>query len=58
MKSPEIYGDFNNLDGQNRIRLTTLGSLSDIARQGIQLRDGLALIVTTDDADDEGNSMI
>ena len=56
MKLHEIYGDFNNLDGQNRIRLTTLGSVSDIARLGIQLRDGLHLTITTDDADDDGNS--
>ena len=54
MKLPEIYADFNNLDGQNRIRLTTLGSLGDIARLGIQLREGLALTVTMDDADDAG----
>jgi hypothetical protein len=51
----EIYGDFNNLDDENRIRLTTLGSLSDIARLGIQLREGLALTITADDADDDGN---
>jgi hypothetical protein len=56
MKLHEIYGDFHNLDDENRIRLTTLGSLSDIARLGIQLRDGLALTITADDADDDGNS--
>ena len=56
MKLPEIYADFNKLDDQNRIRLTTLGSIEDIARQALQLRDGLPLIVTMDDADDDGNS--
>ena len=56
MNLPEIYADFNNLDGENRLRLTTLGSLNDLARQGIQLKGGLALTVTTDDADDDGNS--
>lgn len=56
MKLLEIYADFNNLDGQNRLRLTTLGSLGDIARQGIQLQEGLALTVTMDDADDNGES--
>lgn len=55
MKLPEIYGDFNNLDDHNRIRLTTLGSVTAIARLGIQLRDGLELTITMDDADDAGN---
>lgn len=55
MKLPEIYADFNNLDDEGRIRLTTLGSVTDIARLGIQLRDGLELTLATDDADDAGN---
>ncbi|MBI2807072.1 MAG: hypothetical protein HYX68_18995 [Planctomycetes bacterium] len=55
MTKPEIYGDFNNLDSQNRIRLTTLGSIQDIARLGLHLKDGLALTVAMDDADDAGN---
>jgi hypothetical protein len=55
MKLPEIYADFNNLDDDGRIRLTTVGSITDIARLGIQLRDGLELVLATDDADDAGN---
>ncbi len=56
VKTPEIYADFNNLDDDGRIRLTTLGSVTDIARLGIKLRAGLKLTLATDDADDQGNT--
>jgi hypothetical protein len=54
MKTPEIYGDFHNLDDDNRIRLTTFGTSRDLARLGLQLKDGMAVIVYMDDADDAG----
>ncbi|MGH7201129.1 MAG: hypothetical protein ACREJB_11025 [Planctomycetaceae bacterium] len=51
---PRIYADFQNLDDSNRIRLTCAGTREDLARQGVQLRDGLNLTLYTDDEDDAG----
>jgi hypothetical protein len=50
----KIYADFNNLDDENRIRLTTQGTQSDLKRLGIQLTEGMALTFYMDDADDDG----
>lgn len=54
MVVPKIYADFQNLDDSNRLILTSQGTLSDLERLGIELCDGLHLIVATDDEDDEG----
>jgi hypothetical protein len=56
MSAPKVYADFHNLDGANRLRLTCAGTVADLARQGIQLREGLVLTLYMDDADDEGRS--
>jgi len=42
-------------DDERRVLLTTRGTLEDLAKNQIQLRDGLVLSVYTDDADDNGN---
>jgi hypothetical protein len=47
---PRIYGDFNNADKQGRIRLNTHGSKADLERLGIELVDGLEILL--DDHDD------
>ncbi len=52
---PKIYADFHNLDDQNRIRLTTAGTLEDLQRLGIDLVEGMSLTFYMDDADDLGN---
>jgi hypothetical protein len=54
MASPKVYADFQNLDDANRLRLTCAGTLHDLARQGIQLQEGLVLTFYSDDADDQG----
>lgn len=54
MPPARVYADFNNLDDCNRLRLTCAGTVKDLAHQGIQLREGLALTFYTDDADDQG----
>ena len=51
---PKVYADFQNLDDANRLRLTCAGTLHDLARQGIQLQEGLVLTFYSDDADDQG----
>ena len=56
MTRPKVYADFQNLDEANRLKLTCVGTLEDLARQGIELRDGLCLTLYTDDADDQGRA--
>jgi hypothetical protein len=54
MTGTAIYADFQNLDDENRLRLTCAGTSADLERLGVQLREGLRLTFYTDDADDEG----
>jgi len=54
MANPLVYADFQNLDDENRLRLTCAGTRRDLERQGIALREGMALTLYTDDADGEG----
>jgi hypothetical protein len=56
MQRPRIYADFQNLDDFNRLRLTSAGTLQDLARERIELREGLVLTFWTDDEDDEGQA--
>lgn len=49
-----IYADFQNLDDDNRLRLSTIGTRDDLARKKIELREGLTLTFYSHDADDEG----
>ena len=55
MSEPKIYADFHNLDDSNRLRLTAAGTRQDLEREGIELREGLALTFYMDDADDRGD---
>jgi hypothetical protein len=55
MPVPQIYADFQNLDDFNRVRLNCTGTLEDLARHKIALRDGLTITFYMDDADDEGH---
>jgi hypothetical protein len=54
MVQQKIYADFHNLDDSNRLRLTCAGTVEDLKRQGIELREGLVLTFYMDDADDRG----
>jgi hypothetical protein len=49
-----VYADFQNLDDENRLRLVCAGTRRDLERQQIHLREGMALTLYTDDADDAG----
>lgn len=42
---PRIWGDFNNCDGRGRLRLTTVGARQDLERLGLQLCEGMQIIV-------------
>jgi hypothetical protein len=54
MATPRVYADFQNLDDENRLRLTCAGTRRDLELQAITLREGMALMLYTDDADDGG----
>jgi hypothetical protein len=54
MAKPRVYADFHNADSQGRIRLNCIGTMEDLSRQNVQLREGLALTLYTDDLDDKG----
>jgi len=54
MANPRFYVDFQNLDDENRLRLTCAGTRRDLEQQGIELRQGMKLLLYTDDANDDG----
>jgi hypothetical protein len=52
--APLIYADFQNADAQGRLRLNCVGTVKDLARQQVQLSEGLLLILYSDDANEQG----
>ncbi len=54
MNNPRVYADFHNADAQGRLRLNNVGTTDDLARQGIELREGLHLNLYADDLDENG----
>jgi hypothetical protein len=52
----KVYADFQNADAEGRLRLDCVGTIEDLARQGITLRDGLRLTLYSDDLDAEGQA--
>jgi hypothetical protein len=49
MVKPKVYADFHNADAQGRLRLNCGGTLQDLARQQVRLREGLILTLYADD---------
>ena len=54
MVKPKIYADFHNADSQGRLRLNCVGTVEDLSRQGIVLREGMLVTLYSDDLDSEG----
>jgi hypothetical protein len=54
MANPRIHADFHNADAQGRLRLNCVGTVEDLARQQVELREGLRLTLYADDLDDKG----
>jgi hypothetical protein len=42
---PRVFVDFNNSDQQGRVRLNTVGTVKDLNRLGIVLRDSIDIIL-------------
>lgn len=45
MPTQSIYADFNNADQQGRLRLNCVGTIRDLGRLGLQLQNGLGVLV-------------
>jgi hypothetical protein len=54
MGTPRLNADFHNADSQGRLRLDCVGTREGLAKQQIELRDGLVLTLYADDLDDKG----
>jgi hypothetical protein len=52
---PRIYADFQKLDGRGRAVLTCRGTTEDLKKLGIELQEGLNVILYSDDLDARGN---
>lgn len=55
MGLPQIYADFHNADVHGRVRLNCAGTMADLSRDQLQLREGLAVVLYADDADNAGH---
>lgn len=53
---PRIFVDFNNSDQQGRIRLNTVGTVEDLNRLAIILREGTKMIVCSLELKTEGTA--
>ena len=54
MANPRIYADFQNADGQGRLRLNCRGTLDDLHRHQVSLSEGLVLTFYSEDVEVEG----
>jgi hypothetical protein len=49
-----VYADFHNADTAGRLRLNTSGTIRDLSRQSITLRDGLSLTLHDEELEVDG----
>ncbi len=56
MTNPKIYADFHNADSLGRVRLNCAGTVEDLSKQQVELREGLVLTLYTDDLDEGGRA--
>jgi len=54
MNKPRICADFHNADTQGRLRLNCVGTIEDLARQQISLREGQPLVLYSEDLEVDG----
>ncbi len=56
MPKPTIHADFNNADSSGRLRLNCIGTIEALARQGVQLREGLQLTLHDEELEADGEA--
>lgn len=44
---PRVFADFHNSDTQGRVRLNCAGTVQDLTRLGIALREGMQLLLSS-----------
>jgi hypothetical protein len=49
MSNSRIYADFHNADAKGRLRLNCVGTIQDLSRLHIELRDGLSLTLYSEE---------
>ncbi len=49
MSYPKVYADFHNADANGRLRLNCVGTIKDLSRLHIKLRDGQPLSLYSED---------
>ena len=54
MPEQALYADFNNADPGGRVRLNVVGTIRDLARLGLTLRDGLKVLVHDEELEADG----
>ena len=54
MNKVRVFADFHNADVKGRVRLNCAGTVEDLKRQGIVLRDGQSLIIYSEELEVEG----
>jgi hypothetical protein len=51
-----IYADFNNADSSGRLRLNCAGTLEDLSRQSVRLREGMPLRLHDEELEADGEA--
>jgi hypothetical protein len=54
MSYPRVFADFHNADAEGRLRLNCIGTIEDLARHHIELRDGQLLTLYSEDLEVDG----
>ena len=54
MNKPRVFADFHNADVKGRLRLSCIGTIEDLERHGIVLREGQSLIIYSEELEVEG----
>lgn len=52
--SQTIFADFHNSDTHGRVRLNTTGTIADLSRLGILLKEGISIQLSDDELSVEG----
>ncbi len=54
MNKLRVFADFHNTDAKGRLRLSCAGTMEDLERHGITLRNGQSLIIYSEELEVEG----
>jgi hypothetical protein len=54
MNQAKVFADFHNADSQGRLRLNCTGTIEDLARYQVWLKDGQNLILYSEDLEVDG----